>query len=78
METSALIVQSLVDEVNAMRVGHVIPFGWDVSIYTHPLCVVVPTVIAMSQKNVVNMTLFCTGKQWIGCSILQLGITRTG
>ena len=34
-----------------MRVGHVIPFGWDTSIYTHPLCVVVPTVIAMSPEE---------------------------
>ena len=28
METSAPIVQSLEDEVNAMRVGRSIPFGW--------------------------------------------------
>ena len=51
METSAPIVQSLVDEVNAMRVGRSIPFGWDTSIYTHPVCVVAPTIVAMSPEE---------------------------
>ena len=37
METSAPIVQSLEDEVNAMRVGRSIPFSWDTSIYINPL-----------------------------------------
>ena len=51
VETSAPIAQSLVDEVNTMRVGCFIPFGWDTSIYSHPLRVVVPTVVAMSPEE---------------------------
>ena len=51
MEQSAPIVRSLVDEVNAMRVGRSIPFNWDISIYTNPLRVVAPTPLAMSVEE---------------------------
>ena len=51
MEVSAPIVQSLVNEVNAMRVARSIPFSWDTSMYTNPLRNVAPTPLAMSPEE---------------------------
>ena len=51
LEVSGPIVQSLVDEVNAMRVGRSIPFNWDTSMYRNPIRVVAPTPLAMSAQE---------------------------
>ena len=46
MEQSAPMAQSLVDEVNAMKVGQSILFNWDTRNYTNPSRVVAPTTLA--------------------------------
>ena len=51
METSGPIVQSLVNEVNAMGVGRSVPLSWDASMYTNSLRVVVPTILEMSKEE---------------------------
>ena len=51
IQESAPIVQSLVDEVEAMRRGKVCPFNWDVSIYKNPQRRIESTVLEMSEEE---------------------------
>ena len=45
------IVQSLVDEVEAMRCGKVCLFNWDVSMYRNPQCRIESAVLEMSPEE---------------------------
>ena len=51
LEVSAPIVQSLVNEVEAMRQGREIPFNWDTTLYTNPQRRVEPTIMQMSEQE---------------------------
>ena len=44
-------MQSLVNEVEAMRQGHKIPFNWDTTLYTNPQRRVEPTIMQMSEQE---------------------------